>query len=58
MEKLKKWLEYEIQRAELLRSKHAEHFNELANAETWGYFTGYRNAMIQILEEVKKHECI
>lgn len=55
MERLKKWIEFEIERAEMLRSKHAEHFNEGVNAETWGYFTGYRNAMLAILEEVKKH---
>lgn len=55
MERLISWIEYEIERAEMLRSKHAEHYDEGVNAEAWGYFTGYRNALLAILEEVKKH---
>lgn len=55
-EQLKNFLQYQIQRAEILRSKHAEHFDEGVNAETWGYFTGYRDAMKYILKEVEEHD--
>lgn len=50
------YLEHRLQMAELLRSKHVDHFDEGINRETWGYFSGYINAMKEILNEVQKYD--
>lgn len=54
--KLAEWIQYEITKAEITQSKHADHGVEIDNIERWAYFQGKIETLKMVLREVEKHD--